>query len=194
MRYTTTTELIIFGICSALGIGAGLYSTAYNSTPGMLLSFGFATVTLIAFAILTIAKYIELQRFNVKLNHGIYVDLNGYNCTTDTLNAELERMIALYSNVIPQTKSLLEQTSVCCTFIPGVFQADGMTVAGLTSSDTIQVSYYTRDANNKCIVDANINIENTAFAHELGHVVLQRYSPGISAEDQHTFMKNHNLP
>ena len=194
MRYTSLSQLLVFGLPFTLGTSVGIYAATSSALIPALCSFGFAATTLIIFAILTITKYINLQKFNIALNHGIYVNLNGYHTTPDILNAEVERMLTLYSNAVPHAKLLLEETPVCCTFIPGVFQADGMTVAGLTTSDTIQVSYYTRDANNKCIVDADIGIMNTAFAHELGHIILQRDSPGSGMDEQHTFMRNHNLP
>lgn len=130
-----------------------------------------------------------IQSYPIFLTGGILVNPDKYETSDKVLGKEVQRVLALYEPFVPRAAALIADTNVWFTFRPGPFphpQILNAKVAGFVTvgGESGQIGYTAVDQ----------PIEKTAFAHELGHVILGRAWDDWDEEKHHAFMKKNGLP
>ena len=148
------------------------------------------------------AKAFIAQRFMSEYDMWCKCDIkastNGYNVSLEQLNAEIDRLISLYSAFSENVPAILSEADVFLKFNPGVINnsfnpTKPLLVAGFTvvGGNYIEVAFFNPKTK---LADPNQDIQHTAFAHELGHVILGSVLGNWDESIHHKFMADNKLP
>lgn len=178
--------------CALHGVAAG---------PVLLLA-GMSLLAVGINVVLVIARWRLYQSYDLVLPFGILVARNGYHVTPEILEAEIARVVRMYRAFVPRIEAILAQEPIFVTFRPGVMDHPMMNgkvkLAGSTAGSDVQVAYYRYTENAGRItgttVDPDVPIEQTAFAHELGHVIIGRAQGIWDNNLSHAWMVARKLP
>lgn len=184
-------DALTFGLASLLVTGLAVYvQTTPQSAQAYALTWTVAFCFWFVYAALIYARAKLLARYPLTLTGGILINPEKYHTSTAVLNAEVERITKLYEGAgFPNAASLIAKTNVWLAFRPGPFphpQIATMKVMGFVTvgGEGGEVGYKSVDQ----------PIGQTAFGHELGHVILGRAWNDWDEDRHHKFMKEHGLP
>jgi hypothetical protein len=147
----------------------------------------------VIYGMLVLARYRYIRSYDLVLSNGIMVRTGGYKAPLKQFEEELERVLTLWSPHFPRAASLLEEDRIWVRFEAEVLKpkpfsrANPLTFAGLTvvGGEGVRLTYFG---------DPNRPLRDTAFVHELGHIILGRATRKWVNDDHHVFMKERNLP
>lgn len=183
-------DVLTFGVPSLIVMGLALYVSILG-IQGQALMWVCSLTFWGIYGALVWSRYKFIQRYDMMLSSGIMVQTNGYNASRADFEVELRRVINLWSPHVMDVEDLLRRERIWVTFEPEPLRLEfsknePRTFAGLTKigGELVRVSYFE---------DPDKPLEATAFAHELGHIILGR-STGHWSNDHHEFMALHKLP
>ncbi len=178
-------------VLTALAIGAQIYpqETEAVRTVGRTIAWVAAVVAWAANAWYYSMRYRFVRSIAFVTRHGLLVRPEGFSVSRADVEAETERFVETWTaatgdEILPRRAI----SGVLVTFAPFPFQSHGTDglVSGLAwpSKAAIAVGYPG-------------DLERSAFAHELGHVVfdaMRRRGDVPSAMGYHQFASEHGLP
>lgn len=174
-----------------------LWGEAENLVSAIALGWVVAALGWAFYGWLVYSRWRYIQQFDVMLSHGIMVARNGYLASSLELEDELARFIGLYAPHVQDVVGALEESRIWVVFHPGSIQNVGVyeQVAGfvVVGGNVAHVAYFRREDG---IVreDPAVAVRSTAFAHELGHVVLGRRWGNWDQGEHHDFQRFHKIP
>ena len=183
-------DFLTFGVISLIGTALAAY---VQSTPQTFQAYALTWVVAGMFwaiyAILIRLRAKFIAKYPIMLKSGTMVNPGEYKISTESLDNEVDRIVALYFTLVPKAGVLLSDSRVWITFRPGPFdhpQGYSVKVAGFVTAggEGCEVGYTSTDQ----------PVEQTAFGHELGHIILGRYWNDWDQERHHNYMKEHGLP
>lgn len=189
-------DALTFGVPSLVVTCLTLYVTLGSSTLGTQ-EYALMWVCSAAFwaiyGALVWSRYRFIQRYDMVLSTGTMVRTNGFRASRADFEAEIRRVLLLWSPYVMDAQSLLERHRIWVTFEAEPLKKlrftrnQPRTFAGLTRAggEAVKISYFE---------DPDKPLETTAFAHELGHIILGRSTDSWSNDEHHEFMKLHKLP
>lgn len=135
-------------------------------------------------------KYI--QGYDLVLPNGIMIQTGGYDVTLEDFEKELDRIYLLWTPYFIGAPELLREDRIWVRFEGEIIRVPftrrpalkyaGITVAG---GEFVRLTYFN---------DPDLPLRKTAFAHELGHVILGRATKRWNNNEHHKFMKVNLLP
>jgi len=190
-------DALTFGAAATIATGLAVYAQVTEAdahqTQGRALMWAVALLFWLVYLLLVRARYKFIQGYDLVLSNGMMVCTNGYKAGRLELEAEIKRVYRLWTIHFPKTEQLLARPTVWVRFEPkkleltGFVQTTPRTFAGLTSmgGESIQLSYFE---------DPLLPLEKTAFAHELGHVIMGRGTGKWDNSVHHKYMQDRKLP
>lgn len=190
-----------FGLVALLmtagALAITLWGEAESLASAIALGWVVAAVGWAFYGWLVYSRWRYIQRFDVALSHGIMVARNGYLASSLELEDELQRFIQLYAPHVRNVVDVLEEKRIWVVFHPGAIRNVGgyEKVAGfvVVGGNVAHVAYFRRQDG---IVqeDPAAEARRTAFAHELGHIVLGRSWGNWDQGKHHDFQRFHKIP
>jgi len=192
-------DALTFGAASLLVTCLAVYVQVVGISSGPKSGYALTWVVAAAFwggyLLLVRARYKFIQSYDLILSNGIMVRTNGYKAGRGAFEFELGRVIDVWSVHFPRAADLLGKRRVWVSFdddllTAAVSEGSGRaprTFAGLTSmgGSGIRLTYFG---------NPSMPLAATAFAHELGHVILGRATNAWDNDEHHTFMRDRHLP
>lgn len=187
-------------------VAVTLWGEADNIGEAIALSWTVAGTGWAIYIALIILRWRYISQFDLMIRYGIMVNTAGYHTSELKLDAELDRIVLMYSKYFPNIGELFERSRVWVTFKPGIFEnvpGAPARVAGFVPAggENAFVGYFERvpgattpDGKPVYVGAPDVAIEKTAFAHELGHVIMGRAWNDWDEERHHAFMREHGLP
>lgn len=144
------------------------------------------------YGVLVWSRWRFINRYDLVLPNGTMVRTNGYKATLVEFERELERISLLWVPFFLTAPELLKMNRIWVSFEPKVLKQPfsretPKTFAGLTSmgGESVRLTYFE---------NPNLPLQKTAFAHEMGHIILGRATKKWDNDEHHTYMKEHKLP
>lgn len=138
-----------------------------------------------------IDSYPIVTKYNVLIKH------NGYHITRLEAEDAIKKLLALYQLHWLDAKEALTSEYTWVEFVPGTIEIKGigkpMLVAGFVRAGgrTVKVGFF--DSKTKK-PDSTVPLERTAFAHELGHIILGSVLNNWNESLHHSTTKEKGLP
>lgn len=191
-------DALTFGGAAALMTCAAVYTQVNGISSGP--KSGYALIWLVAvlswgvYLLLVRDRQKFIQSYDLVLSNGIMVKTNGYKAARWDFEFELSRVIEQWTPHFPRSSALLTQDRVWVSFDDKLLTVPESragkaprTFAGLTSmgGSGIRLTYFG---------NPDTPLTATAFAHELGHVILGRATNAWDNDEHHTFMRDRHLP
>jgi hypothetical protein len=174
-----------------------LWGETENIGAAIALSWVVAAAAWGIYGFVVYCRWKYIKKFDVELEHGIMVARNGYLVSSLELAAELDRFVGLWEKHM-RVRKRLEEDRIWVVFHPGVIENKGKyeKVAGFVTvgGNVAHVAYFKRIKDGVYVKDPGVSIERTAFAHELGHIVMAREWGDWDQERHHAFTKAEGLP
>lgn len=182
-------DFLYHGIPALLLIALAAYvQTTPQSTEAYALMWTLAALFVGVYALVLYWRHSWLNSFDFVTKHGLVVKLNGYETTRIEIEEETERLIAQYEDqgfparkMLAPDRRMLDVAHTYVHFQHGYMDHPNPAerpakVAGWVRAGghLVAVSYLTRQQ----------PVAKTAFAHELGHIVLGRFN-GLWGDDSH---------
>ncbi len=184
-------DALTFGLLSVAMTGLAIYvQTTPQTTQAYALTWTVAAAFWAIYVGLIYVRARFIAKFPIMLTGGIMVNPENYLTAAAVLDREVQRTLKLYENVgFSDAINLISKSTTWLTFRPGPFphpQNYKVKVAGFITAggEGGQIGYTSPDQ----------PIEQTAFAHELGHIILGRAWKDWDMARHHAFMKEHGLP
>lgn len=173
-----------------VGVLATVLTLVYTTSTEAKVLTAVVTLCFIGISARTLQlRYAFIASYPLHLDCNVYVRLNGYKGTKESLNKEIARLISLYTMHFVNASTLLSQEPVWVEFLPDVITLNTRRVAGYATGDTVKVSYYRRLEDGTTTAWAEAPVERTAFAHELAHVIIGRETGGWDNSTHHALME-----
>ena len=189
-------DALTFGAIAALVTCVAIYAQV-NGIEGHPRAYVHMWVVTAAFwsvyLLLVRARSKFIESYDLVLSTGMMVQTNGYKISRTEFETELRRVCSLWFPHYPRAQEFLEQSRIWVRFESKILEKRAFsrstprTFAGLTSmgGESIRLTYFE---------DPLKQLEQTAFAHELGHVILGRATNSWDNDQHHKFMQERKLP
>lgn len=179
----TWLDLASFGGVSALPTFALIYSLCYKLRGGPL--YGMIATTAcfwLVFGAYLLARKLFLNKITFITKQQVGVMTNGFDVKQADAESEIDETIAAWDAACKFNKSAgaLEGAMVSFKTDP-VADAQGVKLAGFTIG-------------NSCCVGWKADLKETAFQHELGHIIHIVYYGSANNDEAHKFMAANKLP
>ncbi len=188
-------DALTFGLLAVLVTGLAAYVQAHDvvgPVDSKPLTWVVAGAFWVIYGLLLRARYRFIQSYDLVLSTGTMVQTNGYKVPRAAFETELRRVCSLWTPHFTSAQEILERKRVWVRFEPGLLvvpfsKNTPRTFAGLTSmgGESVRVTYRG---------DPLKPLEQTAFAHELGHVIIGRATNEWDNDAHHKFMSERKLP
>jgi hypothetical protein len=182
------TDLLQYGIAfCGFGVSAVVIGISGVSTQGTWMLLIMALLIVLAYGRELWGRQAYLDSFDFEYA-GIHVDLNGYSTNLSEVAQVIEDLCRKYKAFIPDAKDLIQRAPIWVHFKPGVIKTRGCLAAGVTQLDIVEVGYFCK-IDGEYLTDPYVPLQNTAFTHEIEHIIIQRSSHfDLNEADQHVYM------
>lgn len=195
----TLIDAVTFGALAVLAvIGAGIATFYIQGAEEKAILWVCAAMFIGIYLGVVRSRWLFLKKYSITLPLGIYVNSGEYvgsigNLTTELID-ELQDMVTRLNGVTDnKTESLALEDPIWVQFVQGTINGGNsgyVRLAGymIRGSDGVVIATFSKVADGTFIENDQMPVANSAFAHELSHVILQRY--GVNdTEKEHALMR-----